>query len=169
MLYLPRNVPHTFTLGCTSVHCISFTNNFLPNVYTPTHCPCYNILSACPLLSLTHTLSHPLSHPSLALSPTTHSPIHSLTHSLTHPFSHPLTHSSLTHSPTHSLLLFPQIYLLSLPIFYKRSLIQLIIVVFCIFAAVICAVTRVTDFHHHLFDVISGLIIGSTIAFAMVR
>ena len=83
ILYLPRNVPHTFTLGCTSVHCISFTNNFLPNVYTPTHCPCYNILSACPLLSLTL---------STTLSPTTH----------THPLTHPLTHS-LTHSPTHSL------------------------------------------------------------------
>ena len=58
-----------------------------------------NILSACPLLSLTHSLTL-----SLTLSP--HHSLSHLTHSLTHSLSHSLTHSSilsptLIHSLTH--------------------------------------------------------------------
>jgi len=63
---------------------------------------------------------------------------------------------------------FLALYVSSVPVFYPRSGLKLLLMLFSFFLAMLTSLSRITDYKHHPTDVLSGLAIGTMVAIGIV-
>ena len=61
-----------------------------------------------------------------------------------------------------------QLYFASMPAYYARSGVKLVLIIVPILLSVFVASSRITDFRHHPTDVISGYILGLLVCLLVV-